>query len=176
MADLAQHGDPFELYILARHPPAAPPAAPVTATHTPVHGAPDLPRWLRARGAGCRGRKCQVLEARLGDGFPGEEEPAEAGAAWHLRLPRPQAHCPCPALFFGSGQGEWGRKGLCVGPSAPDPPQGPEGVPWSPGPIRGCAPQRRPVITLWPQLYLHKPGAPGLGSRGFSPQGYLAPA
>lgn len=54
-------------------------SSPLPATHTPVHSAPDLPLRLDARGPRSRRRGCQVLEARLGDGFPTEKETAEAG-------------------------------------------------------------------------------------------------
>lgn len=46
---------------------------PAPATHTPVHGAPDLPLGLTTQGPRSWGRGCQVLEARLGDGFPTEK-------------------------------------------------------------------------------------------------------
>ena len=79
------------------------------ATHTPVHGAPDLPLRLAARGPRSRRRGCQVLEARLGDGFPAEEETAEA--SWARSAPASFLSPGISAFTLTSTLGQ-GREGI----------------------------------------------------------------
>lgn len=85
--------------------------SPLTATHTPVHGAPDLPLRLAARGPGSRRRGCQVLEARLGDGFPAEEETAEACWARSASISFPSPGISACTLTSTPAQGREGRGG-----------------------------------------------------------------
>lgn len=149
-----------QIHGLPLQPPAGPPTpreglvpidpSQLPATHTPVHSAPDLPLRLATRGPGSRSRGCQVLEARLGDGFPAEEAAAEASWA-HSFLPL--AWDLCLHLDLNPGSRQEGQR---------RPPRGPPALRRSPRRLDSpCSPAG---FRAWPRA-APEPGAPGPAPR-----------
>ena len=121
-----------------------------------------------------------MLEARLGDGFPAEEETAEASWARSASASFLSPGISAFTLTSTPGQGREGRGGSQENPR-PLPPSS-ERIPeetglsslpcWLPSLAQSCCqagdPQASPPevtpLPCWLQLYLRKQGTPGLGS------------